>query len=110
MFTDPKRIKRTDPGHPKQCNVYNYYEVFKPDMSPEVYNWCTKAQLGCTECKAKLAEVLIEKMEPMQEKRKHFLSHRDLVMDVLKEGRQEAEKFASKTVNQVKEAMGYGII
>ena len=110
MFTDPKRIKRLDPGHPKQCNVYGYYGVFRPDMTDDVYHWCTKAELGCTECKAKLAQIVVDLIEPIQEKRNYFLSHKDSVMDILKQGRQEAEKFANKTVAEVKEAMGNGII
>ena len=110
MFTDPKRIKRTDPGHPKQCNVYSYYEVFQSGMTDEAYHWCTKAELGCIDCKAKLAKVLIDKIDPIQEKRSYFLSHKDLVMDILEHGKEEASKFASKTIKQVKEALGNGAL
>ena len=110
MFTDPKRIRKSDPGHPKQCNVYSYYGVFKPDMTKEVCHWCTKAELGCTECKAKLAELLIEQLDPIQEKRRYFESHKDSVMDILKTGQQEAEKFSSKTITEAKEAMKNGTV
>jgi len=110
MFTDPKRIKRSDPGHPKHCNVCSYYEVFKSDMTKDVLHWCTKAELGCTECKAKLAEILVEQIEPIQEKRQYYLSHKDVVNDILREGRKEAEKFASKTITEIKGALGNGIL
>ncbi len=110
MFTDPKRIKRTDPGHPKHCNVCSYYEVFKSDMTKDVFHWCTKAELGCTECKAKLAQILVEQIEPIQEKRQYYLSHKDVVNDILREGREEAEKFASKTITEIKGALGNGIL
>ena len=110
MFTDPKRIKRFDPGHPKQCNVYSYYEVFKPDMSQDVYHWCTKAELGCTECKDKLAQIIIDQIGPIQEKRQYFQSHKDLIMDILREGREQAERFASKTMKEAKQALGNGIL
>ena len=110
MFTDPKRIRRSDPGHPKQCNVYSYYEVFKPEMAKEVYHWCIKAELGCTDCKERLAKVLIEYLEPIQEKRQYYLSNNNLIMDILREGQQEACSFASKTMQEVKEALGNGIL
>ncbi|MDD5005207.1 MAG: tryptophan--tRNA ligase [Candidatus Omnitrophica bacterium] len=110
MFTDPKRIKRTDVGHPKQCNVYNYYEVFKPELKDEVYNWCTKAELGCTECKQKLAGILIEQLSPIQQKRAHFESHKDLVTDILRDGQKQAAEFAANTMKEVKEALGNGLL
>jgi tryptophanyl-tRNA synthetase len=111
MFTDPKRVKRADVGHPRQCNVYSYYEVFKPQISKEVYRWCTKAELGCTECKSKLAEVLIDEIiAPIQQKRQALESNKDLIMDILKEGRAKAEEFAEKTIKEVKEALGNGIL
>jgi tryptophanyl-tRNA synthetase len=110
MFTDPKRIRRTDPGHPKQCNVYSYYDIFNPSMVEEVYHWCTKAELGCTECKAKLADIVIDKLKPIQEKRRHFESNKNLIRDILVEGKEQAEKSASKTINDVKEALGNGIL
>lgn len=111
MFTDPKRVKKTDPGHPRQCNVYNYYEVFKPDMTKEVYRWCTKSELGCTECKARLAHIIIEEViVPIQEKRQKFQSNKDLIMDILKQGKEQAEQAAEKTMQEVKEALGNGIL
>jgi len=110
MFTDPKRIKKFDAGHPKQCNLYSYYEVFKPGMTKDVYRWCTKAELGCTECKDKLSQIIIEQLEPVWEKRCYFQSHKDLVIDIFRDGQEKASKFASKTIDEVKEALGNGIL
>ena len=108
MFTDPKRIKRSDPGHPKICNVYSYYEIFKPEMAPEVYHWCTQVELGCTECKEKLAGVIIEKLSPIQEKRRYFEAHINLVKDILNDGQKKASGFAQETIKQVREVLGNG--
>lgn len=105
MFTDPRRIKRSDPGHPKQCNVYNYFEIFSPEMPKEVYDWCTKAEQGCTDCKARLTSELIKKLEPIQEKRRHFEANKDLVLGILKEGKEKATGVARRTVKEVKEAI-----
>ena len=51
MFTDPKRIRKTDPGHPEKCNVHSYYKIFKPDMIDEAADWCSHAKVGCRQCK-----------------------------------------------------------
>ena len=59
MFTDPKRIKMTDLGHPDECNVYSYYKLFYPSKVKEAHEWCSQAQKGCTDCKMILAERLI---------------------------------------------------
>jgi tryptophanyl-tRNA synthetase len=61
MFTDPKRIKLTDKGHPEICNVFSYYSIFIPQMQKEASDWCRNAKLGCTDCKKRLALGLIEK-------------------------------------------------
>lgn len=107
MFTDPKRIRKTDPGHPKKCNVYSYYEIFKPDMTAEVYHWCTKAELGCTDCKNRLVPIIIERLAPIQEKRRYFESHKDSVIEILQEGQRQTSVFAQETMQQVNKALGY---
>jgi len=106
MFTDPKRIRKTDPGHPDKCNVYSYYKVFKQDLAPEVHHWCVNAELGCTECKAKLADVLGEHLRPIQEKRDSLLKHKNKVLDILEDGRKKAQKVASVTIEKIRQVQG----
>ncbi len=105
MFTDPKRIKLADPGHPKKCNVYSYYGVFAPEVSDEVYAWCTQAQKGCTDCKMVLAGHLLKKLEPVQEKREKLAKNKNRVKDILEEGKKKAQEIALKTLAEVKEAI-----
>lgn len=105
MFTDPKRIKRSDPGHPDECNVFSYYETFASDRCGEVRQWCTQAQKGCTECKQILAEALIEKLKPVQEKRRELESDRNKVVEILHAGAQKARAIARKTIAEVREAV-----
>ncbi|MBF0522671.1 MAG: tryptophan--tRNA ligase [Candidatus Omnitrophica bacterium] len=102
MFTDPKRIKRTDVGHPNECNVYSYYEVFAPDQAPTVCQECTMAQRGCTDCKKNLADVLIKYLAPLQEKRLKLENNKDLVKDILNDGAKKARAIARETIQQVK--------
>ncbi|HNV24341.1 MAG TPA: tryptophan--tRNA ligase, partial [Candidatus Omnitrophota bacterium] len=90
MFTDPKRIKLSDVGHPHECNVYSYYEVFSPDATETVFKECTKAQRGCTDCKKCLADILIKNLSPLQEKRISLEKDKNLIKDVLSDGAKKA--------------------
>jgi len=105
MFTDPKRIKKTDAGHPLECNVFNYYKIFSPDMENEVYYWCTNAEKGCIECKATLAKILTTKLEPIRERRQSLERNINKVKDILLEGANQAKKIAANTIAQVREAV-----
>ena len=118
MFTDPKRIKMTDPGHPQECNVCHYWEVFAPKEAPRVWEECRTAQRGCTQNKQELAEKLIQVTEPFRAYREHLKisqagsSHRtvcsgiDKVDEILAQGAQRARRIAQETMGEVKKAVG----
>lgn len=108
MFTDPKRIRLSDPGHPLECNVHSYYKVFVPEMAEEVFNWCTKAQKGCTDCKLILAEQLLKKLQPIRERRQELASHPDRIWDILAEGKKQATQIADQTMQEVRKAVFKG--
>jgi tryptophanyl-tRNA synthetase len=105
MFTDPKRIRKTDPGHPDECNVFSYYEIFAADRNQEVRQWCTQAQKGCTECKQILAEALSKNLKAVQDKRRELESDRKKVLEILDAGAQKARAIARKTIAEVREAV-----
>lgn len=105
MFTDPKRIKLYQKGHPNICNVFSYYSIFLPQEKDEVYDWCVGAKLGCTDCKGKLALGLIDKLKPLHQKRKELLDDKTKVIKILEEGRQKAGTVAGKTIKEAREAM-----
>jgi len=105
MFTDPKRIKLNDPGHPKKCNVYSYYQFFSAEKAEEVFEWCTKAQKGCTDCKKGLADILVEHIRPIREKRESLLKDKGHIIKILEEGKEQASAIAQKTIKEVKEAV-----
>lgn len=102
MFTDPQRIKLSDPGHPDKCNVCTYYKVFAPQRQKEVQERCSSSRVGCTECKRELAEVLIKFLEPLQKKRTGFIKDKGYLRSILREGEKKAAAQASKTMDQVK--------
>lgn len=107
MFTDPKRIKKTDPGHPENCNVCSYYEIFVPQMKNEVAAWCSSAAVGCTECKRTLAEALAALLKPHQERRRACLADPPRLEDILRAGQQRASAVAQETLAEAKGAVGF---
>ncbi|MDD4954086.1 MAG: tryptophan--tRNA ligase [Candidatus Omnitrophica bacterium] len=102
MFTDPTRIKVSDPGHPEKCNVHNYYAVFTPQRAKEIEALCRQSQIGCTECKKEMAGIIIEFLAPIQERRNKLLKDKAGVTDILEAGRKKAEAVAAKTMSEVK--------
>ena len=102
MFTDPTRIKFSDPGHPDKCNVHSYYAVFAPERKKEVDEVCRRAQIGCTECKKELGRILSKFLEPIQEKRNALLKNEGEIMDILEEGQKKAGAVGSQTMDEVR--------
>ncbi len=102
MFTDPTRIKLSDPGHPEKCNVHSYYAVFAPERASQIDALCRKAEIGCTECKKELAEILIKFLEPIQQRRKDLLTNPKKILDILERGKQQAAEIARRTISEVK--------
>jgi len=103
MFTDPQRVKLSDPGHPDKCNVYSYYKVFSPDQEKELSLACSESKIGCTQCKKKLASILIKFLEPIKQKRESLLKDKGKVLDILEQGRKKAAFVAAKTMQEVQQ-------
>ncbi len=105
MITDPQRIRISDPGRPEYCNVYSYYQVFAPDLAPDVYDWCTGSKKGCIECKSILGQRIIKYLAPMRAKRNELEKDKDRIRDILNEGAKKAKSIAHKTMIEVREAV-----
>ncbi len=105
-ITDPQRIRKSDPGRPEICPVFALHKVFNKEETDEIYKACTTAQIGCVQCKRRLAEKLNETLKPIREKRKELESQNIDVFEVLKEGSRKAQEFASGTMDEVRKAMG----
>jgi tryptophanyl-tRNA synthetase len=85
-YTDPTRIRKTDPGHPDTCMVYAYHGIFTKDLLPVIRQECMGGQRGCVECKKQLAGNINAFLAPIQEKRQELEKHLDDVRDVLNAG------------------------
>ncbi|MBM3249361.1 MAG: tryptophan--tRNA ligase [Candidatus Omnitrophica bacterium] len=106
MFTDPARVRVSDPGHPEKCNVHNYYAVFAPEKKAGVDELCRKAKVGCTDCKRQLAEILVSHLSPIREKRTELLADKDRLHSILDEGAKKAREIAEDTMAQVRKRIG----
>jgi len=102
MFTDPERIRVVDPGHPDKCSVFSYYAAFAPTRKNSTYERCTKAMIGCTECKKELAGLIIELLAPIQEKRGILGKDKKHLQEILACGQAKAAVLAKKTISEVR--------
>lgn len=105
-FTDPQRIKRSDPGRPWVCNVYTLHKFFNPQDLQTVYDECTTAKRGCVACKEHLARGINEFLAPFRERRRQFAEKPDFVREVLSEGARRARAIAVGTLEEVKARVG----
>jgi tryptophanyl-tRNA synthetase len=106
MITDPARKRRSDPGNPEICPVFDLHKAFSP---PDVREWaaqgCHSAGIGCLDCKAKLADHLIAKIAPVHERRQQLAKRPDTVWKILVEGSKQARQVAEATMDEVRAAM-----
>ena len=105
-FTDPERLRRTDPGRPWVCNVYALHKFFNSEELDRVYTGCTQAEMGCVEDKQLLSDGINKVLEPFRERRKELASRKGFVEEVLEEGARRARSIAINTLTEVREKMG----
>jgi len=106
MITDPKRVKKTDKGHPETCNVFSYYKIYDLPVTKKLKDQCQNAEVGCTKCKENLAEILIDRLSDIRKKREALLKDKGAVEGMLKDGNRKARQKAYSTIIEVKKAVG----
>jgi len=106
MMTDPARKRRTDPGDPNKCPVFDLHKVYSgPDVLSWVIDGCSNASIGCLDCKGKLIPLLIESLAPVRKKRAYFAAHPREVDEIIENGCTRARAFAQETMELVREAI-----
>ncbi|GHV28141.1 tryptophan--tRNA ligase [Synergistales bacterium] len=108
MMTDPARERRTDPGEPNKCPVWDLHKFFNPDKEEmnELAEGCRTAGIGCIDCKKKLIAHVAVNMAPVHERRKYFEARAGELNDILNEGARKARARASETMEEVCRAVG----
>ena len=107
MQTDPARVRRTDPGDPDKCPVWQFHLIYS---SHEVRGWvqqgCRTAGIGCIECKQPVIEGVLSEQEPMRERARMYEEDPQLVKNIIADGCEKARKLAQETLRDVREVMG----
>ncbi|MFK7965529.1 MAG: tryptophan--tRNA ligase [Burkholderiaceae bacterium] len=107
MPTDPARVRRTDPGDPAKCPVWQLHQVYSNDETREwVQQGCTTAGIGCIECKQPVIQAVLKEQEAFRERAQPYLDDPSLVRNIVADGCERARKMALETMREVREAVG----
>ncbi len=107
MPTDPARVRRTDPGDPEKCPVWQLHQVYSSNETKDwVMKGCKSAGIGCLECKQPVVDAILKEQEPMRERAQKYLDDPSLVRAIVADGCDKARKLAQETMRDVREAMG----
>jgi tryptophanyl-tRNA synthetase len=111
MPTDPARVKRSDPGNPDKCPVWNMHVVYSDEERKAwVRKGCTTAGIGCLECKQPVVDAVLAELAPIRERAQPYLDDPTLVKNILADGCDKARKLATETMRDVREAMGLSYV
>ncbi len=107
MPTDPARVRRTDPGNPDKCPVWQLHEVYSgDDVKAWVRQGCASAGIGCIECKQPVIDAVLKELAPIQERARALTADPDTVRNIIADGCEKARDLARETMRDVREAMG----
>ena len=107
MPTDPARVKRSDPGDPEKCPVWQFHLVYSDDKRKKwVQDGCRSAGIGCLECKQPIIDAVLEEQKPMRERAQRYLDDPTLVRSIIADGCEKARRQAQETMREVRQVMG----
>lgn len=107
MPTDPQRVRRTDPGNPEHCPVWQFHQVYSDESTREwVVKGCTTAGIGCLDCKQPVIDAVLKEQQPWRERAEQYLANPKQVHWIVEMGTERARTVARQTMKEVREAMG----
>jgi len=107
MPTDTNRVRRTDPGDPARCPVWQLHQVYSDESTRDwVQQGCKSAGIGCIECKQPVVAGILKEQAPMRERAQMYLDDPVLVRNIVADGCAKAREYARETMRDVREAMG----
>ena len=107
MPTDPARVRRSDPGDPARCPVWQFHLVYSDDNTREwVQRGCKNAEIGCLDCKTPVIDKILAEQAPMVERIKRYEEDPTLVRNIIADGCEKANKLAEETMRDIRKAMG----
>jgi tryptophanyl-tRNA synthetase len=106
MPTDPARVRRSDPGEPEKCPVWQLHLVYSDDQTRQwVQEGCRSAGIGCVECKQPVIDAVLAELKPIQARARELEEEPELVRSIMNEGCEAARDFARETMEEVRHAM-----
>jgi tryptophanyl-tRNA synthetase len=106
MQTDPARVRRTDPGDPDKCPVYDLHRIYSDAATQKwAAEGCRSAGIGCLDCKKPLIERIVEEIGGMRKRAQEFQDNPEIVTNLLSEGAEKAREAARATLDEVRRAM-----
>ncbi len=106
MITDPARVKRTDKGNPDVCPVFDFHKIFSTQaVIDRVNKECRTAEIGCIDCKALVADKIVERLTPIWEGRARLTAKPEQVEEIVRQGTQRAQAVSHQTLEEVKETL-----
>jgi tryptophanyl-tRNA synthetase len=107
MPTDPARVRRTDPGDPEKCPVWQFHQIYSDKATQDwVQQGCRSAGIGCLECKKPVIDAVVAELAPIAEKAKQYESSPEMVKSIMAEGSEKARDTARDTLHDVRQALG----
>jgi tryptophanyl-tRNA synthetase len=107
MPTDPARVRRSDPGEPERCPVWQFHLVYSDEERRQwVQQGCRSAGIGCLECKQPVIEAVLRELEPMRVRAQRYVEDPTLVRSIVADGCEKARRLAQETLRDVREVMG----
>lgn len=107
MPTDPARVRKTDPGNPDKCPVWQLHEIFSTQETRDfVQVSCRSAGIGCLDCKKPVIDAIVTELTPIRERAAQYEDNPDLVKTIILEGSEKARDTARDTLQDVRQAMG----
>ncbi len=106
MVTDPARVRRTDPGNPEICPVFEFHKMYsEPAVVEQINRECRTAQIGCIDCKKFVADRVVAQLSPIWDARGSLEANPARLDDVARAGCERASEISRQTLGEVKEAM-----
>jgi tryptophanyl-tRNA synthetase len=106
MPTDPARVRRTDPGDPAKCPVWQFHQVYSNEAVKQwVQAGCRSAGIGCLECKQPIIDAVLVELRPIQQRAREFEAQPEVVRGIINEGCERAREVARETMDEVRDAM-----
>lgn len=103
MITDPQRARKSDPGNPDVCNVFEFHKLYSSEETcNQINSECRTAEIGCVACKKIMAKNLVHFLEPIYEKRKYYEAQPEIINHIFEQGSEKARKIAQKTMIEVR--------